>query len=574
MTGHSQEDRLTKVLNMAAQDRRQQIPVGEVRLAFKPIKSVKDLPPYRCILSGHGRQYKFEVADSLKTELAILETADNTCVLVITDRNRNSHTFNSFRERIRVQGYTIEIVLVADGGLISALYQNTSQNVNLESAGQSDPVILRELDELLQIALCEDVSDIHIEKRDDKAYVKMRQHGELYVLREWGTVYASRFFRAIHAAADDESKETTFSEMDSQQMSVTRTAYEGKRIKLRVQTVVAYPDGSMDMVMRILKMGSSSEILGLSHLGYEPHHTLMLEYMNSSPSGAVIIAGTTGSGKSTTIMNMMHNIRMANPSIKMYSVEDPPEYILRGVTQIPVVRRKNDMTNPFARTMRDAMRADPDVLMVGEVRDPESAACLVSMVQSGHKVLTTVHAASSLGIPERLEKMGMDLQTIASKGFISGLIFQTLVQTLCPHCREPWTGKNEYGKTGLIGRVEMITQGKLDNIFVRGKGCPHCKNLAITGRTVCAEMVIPDLPLLKMLRQGDFNQAYEYWRSQRHGPSTATHGMNSMAGRTALDHALLKMIAGQISPIDVESALGHITGDQDDIFTDTKGLGL
>lgn len=526
------------------------------------ITSISEVPPYRNVIQTGDRTSRFQAAESSRSEIAILAVNDKDVYLVLADPMQ-PHNFHSWTERIQHAGFNILTIYRADGGLISSFYQKSRPDA---ISNDSDPAILTALDRLVEEAMRKGVSDIHIEKRDQSACVKMRELGELVVHMDgWSVEYCGKFFRAIHAAADDDSKETTFAENESQQMSVTRVI-DRQRVKLRVQTLTAYPDGGMDMVMRVLKMGVASSAGDISTLGYEEHHIDMLEHMMSSPSGVILIAGTTGSGKSTTIMNMMGSIRDQNPGIKMYSIEDPPEYILRGVTQIPVTRRKGDPSNPFARSMRDAMRADLDVIMVGEIRDHESGKCLVSMVQSGHKVLTTIHAASGLAIIERLEKMEVDLQTMASRGFISGLIFQTLVPRLCDHCKTPWD-KGDHGKRGLGDRIASavrVLEGDDGQIFFRGKGCSRCGGRGITSRTVCAEMIIPDHGMLKAFRDADFGLAYDLWRGQR--LQREREGRRNMAGRTALDHGMIKMLQGQLSPLDVESALGLINVQEDEVF--------
>lgn len=344
-------------------------------------------------------------------------------------------------------------------------------------------------------------------------------------------------------------------------MSISRSLVDGGKVKLRVQTMPAYPDGGIDIIMRVLKIGAASKVRTLVELGYEQDHIRMLDYMMSSPSGVIVVAGTTGSGKSTSLQTMMTGIRQKNAGFKMYSVEDPPEYIIPGVTQVPVKRREGETGNPFARTMKDLMRGDPDVCMIGEIRDSESAACLVSLTQSGHKVLTTVHAISALGIFERFSKMGIDLPTLSSHGFISGLMYQTLVQNLCQECRIEYTTESDLPDPGIHERIKSVTRPG-ERIYLRGRGCANCMDTGIVGRTVCAEMVIPDRKMLGALRRGDIASAYDHWRGSRK-PNTGI-----MAGMSALDHAIIKIRRGEISPEDAESALGLLTGYHNDTEID------
>ncbi len=523
----------------------------------KPLRLalLSDIPAYSEILTAsNGR---FPLAEKHHGDLAAVATGEQRAALVVSERYWGNPIHLELVQQLRDAGVTVTLIGTADYGLLSAVYSNAREALErgVESA------VMRRFDELVERAMALDASDIHIERRDDRATVKLRRNGVMVPHSDWSVDYAMTFVRAVHAMADSDSKETTFSESEGQAMSVSRTMPNGDRVKLRVQTEVAYPDGGMDIVMRVLRVGASFKARPMSSLGYTPGQIDMLSYMLSSPSGVVIFAGTTGSGKSTSLQTMMAQIRERDSGLKMYSVEDPPEYVLHGVTQIPVTRRRNargeHAENPFARTMRNTMRMDPDVIMVGEVRDPESAACLVAMVQSGHKVLATLHAASVFAIPERMERLGVDVQTMASRGFISGLVCQTLVPVLCRHCRVQYGTDLELPSSGIHERIRAVAQ-PYDPLHVQGPGCEHCDGLGIAGRTVCAEMMIPDNRILEDFRSGRYADAYEYWRAFQ--TDAQAREARSTVGMTALDHAILKMRAGEVSPVDVERSLGLLTG--------------
>lgn len=511
------------------------------------LTTTKDMPKYSEILSNPGGV--FEVQPKQKNDFVVVLTGKKTCGIAVSGSQFGSHHFMTLKAGIEGSGWHVDFVAVTDAGLVSALYQNSSV---ADSVGV-DSEFIKRFDELVSMAVKTDISDIHIEKRESDAHVRLRRHGDITPHLEWSSAYAMQFARAVYTIADEDSKDTLFSDGGGQQMSISRSLADGGKVKLRVQTMPAYPDGGIDIIMRVLKIGAASKVRTLVELGYESDHIRMLDYMMSSPSGVIVVAGTTGSGKSTSLQTMMSGIRQKNAGFKMYSVEDPPEYIIHGVTQVPVKRREGETGNPFARTMKDLMRGDPDVCMVGEIRDVESAACLVSLTQSGHKVLTTVHAISALGIFERFSKMGIDLPTLSSHGFVSGLMYQTLVQSLCEHCKAPYTNKLHLPDLGVHDRIKSVTRPG-ESIFLRGAGCSICAGTGVSGRTVCAEMVIPDRKMLGALRRSDMAGAYDHWRGSRK-PNTGL-----MSGMSALDHAIIKMRRGEVSPEDVESALGLLTG--------------
>lgn len=516
-------------------------------------KSLSDLPPHTGVASQDGG--RFELGQNQRQHMFILELSGlvDTFAVITTKDHFGSASYKAAVERIEKAGCKTQASGTADGALIVRV------NKDQREAGAVDEktnAIIKDIEKLAQAALESDASDIHIESRSSGVMVRMRINGRLQNYSDsWETDYAVQFGRALFSIADDDSKPTGWS--TDCQMSVSRTLPSGARVKLRVQVSPAYPDDGMDVVIRVLRVAASAKVKSLDALGYAPDHIEMLEYMLTSPHGLIVIAGTTGSGKSTTLQTAMQNIRKADLGRKLVSIEDPPEYVLEGVTQIPVSRPKDKNSaagpqmNPFAAAMRNTMRMDPDVIMIGEIRDGTSAELMVAMVQSGHKVLTTIHTESALGIFSRLRGMNVQNDVMAGRGFISGLIFQTLVPTLCKHCRVDYDPGIEELPEALHERIRAVVKDG-DTLFIESKnGCEHCNHTGIAGRTVCAEMVIPDGTLRDYVLSNSLKEAHNHWRSQR-----ASKPADSMIGATALDHAILKMRRGEVSPTAVEGALG------------------
>ncbi|ART57182.1 hypothetical protein CBP36_19940 (plasmid) [Acidovorax carolinensis] len=512
-------------------------------------KSISDLPPYSEIASLSGK--KFEIGPKSQESIVILKLIDdkeNKYSILATKDAYGGAVYKGLLQRLTKADCEVFACGVTDGALINRLNQEGSESVLNDS---TDKRIVRDIDKLATDAIEQGASDIHIEKRGGSAVVKMRVNGRLVVYSDsWAADYVDTMARALHTLADDESKDQTFTETG--QMSVMRNLSVGA-VKLRVQISQAYPDGGLDIVMRVLRVAVSAKVQSLNELGYAAEHIEMMEYMRSSPTGLVIIAGTTGSGKTTTLQTLMQEIRRMDSGIKMISIEDPPEYVMDGVTQIPVARRRNQAAdeNPFAQAMRSTMRMDPNVIMIGEIRDSESAELMVGMNQSGHKVFGSIHADSPLGVIGRLNSMGVPGSVLAANKFISGLIYQTLVPLLCPSCKVDYDETSDKISPALHERIKKITYPGDTIFFEKLGGCPHCRNQGIIGRTVCAEMVIPDDTIRRFISEGQLGKAYEHWRSQRMGkPAT------SMAGATALEHGIMKMRRGEVSPLSIESELG------------------
>lgn len=520
-------------------------------------RQLSELPPYVEVASGTGRQ--FALAPRVQETMCVLKLAgaDTVYTVMATKEVFGSAIYKGTLERIAEAKCEVKHCGIADGPLILRVYKE-SDDPSLDSEQDIKP-IMRDIDGLALAALNEDASDIHIEKRAGYAKVKLRINGRLEDYSDsWTPEYVLRMARALHTIADEDSKDTTFA--PDGQLSVSRTLQPGNvRVKLRVQMTPVYPDEGLDIVIRLLRVAATAKVKKLEELGYSPEHIEMVEYMLASPGGLMLTCGTTGSGKSTTLQTAMAKIRQSDFGLKLISIEDPPEYVLEGVTQIPVARRRNAKSdeNPFASAMRNTMRLDPDVIMIGEMRDAVSGELMVSMVQSGHKALSTLHTESAIGAIARLRSFGVDPDVLGARRFISGIIFQTLVPVLCPHCKVDYDVSMEHLSPGLHERIKHVVKAG-DTIFVEALNtpenpntCPHCRGRGITGRTVCAEMVIPDSTILEFIRKNDMTKAYAHWRAQRAGkPPT------SMYGATALEHGLMKMRQGVVSPLDVEKALG------------------
>jgi type II secretory ATPase GspE/PulE/Tfp pilus assembly ATPase PilB-like protein len=235
-------------------------------------------------------------------------------------------------------------------------------------------------------------------------------------------------------------------------------------------------------------------------------------------------------------------------TIKIESIEDPVEYLIEGASQMAVSSRVN-----FGELLKATLRHDPDVLMVGEIRDRESATTIESMVLAGRKVFATLHAFEALAVPQRLMKIGVTEDVLYMNNFLSGVIYQRLLPVLCPHCSIPWTAavQKKLVNEDLVGRVHQpIPDYSLIRVH-NSVGCEHCRGRApgYKGRTVVAEIVRPDDAMLSHLRSGNQQLVREYWLDS---PSDTGFGV------TALGHALSLMVKGIVGPLDVESQVGII----------------
>jgi general secretion pathway protein E len=237
-----------------------------------------------------------------------------------------------------------------------------------------------------------------------------------------------------------------------------------------------------DAVLRVLDKQSLYETtqqqLSLASLGFDAQYVKKLRRLSNEPYGMLLVTGPTGSGKTTTLYAAISEIN--NGQEKIVTIEDPVEYQLAGVLQIPVNEKKG-LT--FARGLRSILRHDPDKIMVGEIRDPETANIAVQSALTGHLVFTTVHANNVFDVIGRFMHMNVDLY-----GFVSALnaiLAQRLVRMVCPHCAEPFTPTKD-----LLIESNLEEKDIKGWKFMLGRGCRECRGAGYKGRKAIAELMI------------------------------------------------------------------------------------
>ena len=270
--------------------------------------------------------------------------------------------------------------------------------------------------------------------------------------------------------------------------------------------------------------------------------------MQSQPIGVSIISGPTGSGKSTTLQKVLRDyIRKTEGRRHVITVEDPPEYPIPGAIQTPVGNASNqdERAEMFIAAISSAMRLDPDTLMIGEVRDLPSAELALRAATTGHQVWTTLHANSALAIVTRLVNIGLEPDLLLDHTILTGLIGQRLIKRLCDNCKIPLVGNEEKCEPEVLERVkQVVTHDDLKKIFITGPGCECCRG-GTAGRTVAAEIIVPDARMCEILRKGDANGAYNYWQGEQ-------NGMN------IVQHTVEKILNGIVDPVMAERVVGSL----------------
>lgn len=448
----------------------------------------------------------------------------------------------------------------------ATLLQNLHDNQFEEISSQEKTEAIRRFERVFELAMARSASDVHFECRLPEPIIRIRVHGDMVDLETMTKGIMSQMVSAGYNYLADVKKEN-FNSGKMQAASIPMTI-KGQPIKLRWEHSPIYPpnNGYFAGVARILRMGNDQGAMsGLRLLGYSGDQEQSILEAVDEPVGMVLLSGVTGSGKSTTLMNLMlyiNDIRARRQ--KSYSVEDPTEYIIRDVCQIVVEsesERDKSSGSGFTAALKSLLRMDPDLIMLGEIRDAETADIIKKMVQTGHQCLSTVHTTSALGIVSRLNDIGLEWNTLGEHQILNGLVYQRLVKILCPECKRPLLEHMESAAASdrdrLIVdqlRVALESDAALERVYVAATqpSCPRCHGAGVVARQVAAEVVIPTTAMRSTFAEGRMDAARLLWRSL--SDRSVTSG--SMAGKTALEHALLKVYEGTVSPFDIAGSAG------------------
>ncbi len=391
----------------------------------------------------------------------------------------------------------------------------------------------KHLRELVNEAARRNVSDIHIQVRQTYTKVRMRQHGELHVYAEW----SEKMGREIASVAfNKETDHATshFNPLVPQDASMP-LKIQGKDIRLRLASIPAH--GGFDMVMRILATGEEQRPT-LNVLGYTTNQIEIIKTAMALPFGAIIVAGPTGSGKTTTLASCMG---MVEETAKLYSIEDPVEKVIEQATQVPVNTDKADRS--FAAMGRAALRMDPDVIMLGEMRDEETARIMVSASITGHLVLSTLHTNRATAIITRLLDMKVSPNLLSDSSLLRCLCCQRLAVKLCQGCCIPVKNSPDH-KEQLPGWQEVLGAEVIEKARARGPGCAKCHNSGIGGRIVVAEVIYVDEEGRKFVLKGDTIGWEAYLKEN--------------GWQNFYDRAVDLVSKGIIDPFDAEKVVGPI----------------
>lgn len=417
--------------------------------------------------------------------LPLLET-ETSITLLITDPF-NFDAINDIQEIFRK-----EVKLVVSSPLkiqdaINRVYEKANRNVvdsiegdfdeNLDldgpidilEAGADEAPVIRFVNSIIFRAIKEKASDIHIEPYEKEVVYRFRVNRVMReILRQPIKTQAS-----VTSRLKVMTKSMDIAEKRLPQDGRIKIKMAGKDIDIRV-SVVPIQNGER-IVMRVLE--KSNNILTLENLGFHGQNLKSLDELSKRKHGVVYVSGPTGHGKTTTLFAMLDRIN--TPDKMIITVEDPVEYELQGISQIQV-NHKIDLS--FAKALRSILRQNPDVIMVGETRDLETAEMAIQASLTGHFVLSTIHTNDAASAPNRLIDMGVQPFLIASS--LAAVLAQRLIRTLCPECKEG------YAPTEYDCQLLDVQSLPKDAILYKAKGCAKCNYLGYSSMTVVSELLI------------------------------------------------------------------------------------
>jgi len=374
-----------------------------------------------------------------------------------------------------------------DVGNLEIVEEESVDEQELKSAIEDKPLV-RLVDGLITDAIRRKASDIHIEIYEKRLRVRYRIDGTLQEMAPLPYKLRAAVVSRIKIMAN-----LDISERRRPQDGRIKVKVAARKIDLRVSTIPTI--FGEKVVMRILD--PKSLMLDLTKLGFPEGSLKQFDYAIHQPYGMILVTGPTGSGKTTTLYSALSQLN--NPDVNIMTVENPVEYNIGGINQIQV---HQEIGLTFAASLRSFLRQDPDIIMVGEIRDLETAEIAIRAALTGHLVFSTLHTNDAPSTINRLVDMGVPSFLVASS--VRMIIAQRLFRKICEHCKERVDVPDE-----ILGRLGFSPQELKGMEFFKGKGCPACNNTGFSGRTAAYEVMPIIGRLERLILEGKSSQELE-----------------------------------------------------------------
>jgi len=398
-------------------------------------------------------------------------------------------------------------------------YQITADLLNLIATDQSlrpeeqiKTEALSRFQRTVQDAITQRASDIHF-NIGAQSLIKFRINGELITYEQTTSASLRLFLRTLYVAFSDNKAEPIYKPNLAMSSTVsgrfhlprpyiaTEEAFEPREVEVTVRKQSFPLNGSdADEVWRLI-INDDRRPPNFAELGYTEQQAKQLTLMIDKPKGLILVCGTTGSGKSMTLASMLHQIdERSGGKLSIRTIEAPVEFAIKGARQWSLTG------NNFAEALRTYMRADPDVICVGEINNSESALAAANASLTGHLTATTLHASTPADALTRLKAWGVDNVTMADPAFIAGIVTQTLIKLLCTQCKTPWVDSYIDSSLAEAARNSGI---RLESTMIQGLGCDHCGGTGYATRTVIARVSTITSETITAIRDERYDQAFE-----------------------------------------------------------------
>jgi len=477
----------------------------------------------------------YELPEAQRAYICLLEDFR----LFVSNSHRVEPSVLSFLARLDHDGVRYKTIPVSVND-IRALYQRASLDTVMTAANLS--AMQGRVMRLLKDAVAENASDVHIVVREDDCTIRMRVDGDLtdVSFRSNPTaVEGTALQRTIYQSMCDLA-DSTFRPHRMQDARLAKT-FVGELGLYGARVATRPTDAGLLMVLRLLYDRTASKPT-LDSIGLLPVQVKLVRRMKGSRTGISILSGPTGAGKSTTLECVLTEVVKDTGGRKnVITVENPVEYAIQGTIQTPIMADGDDpeaVSLAWVRSISNVLRLDPDVLMIGEMRDAHSAKAAFHAAMTGHSVWTTLHANDAFSILERLAEMGIPPSLMFDPTLVVGLVNQGLVKKLCPYCSVPLTPR--LIRTLPEDLVDRISETCNDSVIrLRGAGCPRCKQKGIKGRAMVSECIVPTQTLMSVFKNEGKIAARQMWVRQLNGITK--------------NAALLDLVrAGSVDPRDAE----------------------
>jgi general secretion pathway protein E len=520
-------------------------------------ENIADLASEWGLASGPGTS--IDLGPGQRKTIAIFKNG----IVLVAEGQRHSADAKVVIDKARRLGLRLTEVKELKTNLIEQLYAGVGPkkaSVNWKSLDlDRQKSLARIISEASQLG----ASDVHIRVLDSHTEVKVRVNGRM---RELGNEPASdgqEMIRAAFAVSSGQGASGTDSTFQQGAMFQKSGLLPDNVEMLRLQYTPT-SDQRGALVMRLKYVGKNTDT-DVDSLGYSQQQSIDLKNMRLKTNGMYIFAGKVSSGKTTTLQRCLNAMYLdKKKEISIYAAEDPKELELLGAIQAQITAGQS-ANDAFKMAMKAALRSDPNVIVLGEIRSEELTSMAVEAAKTGHALWSTVHAGSALGILNRLINLGADREDLKDPRTVGGLIYQRLIGVLCQNCKItlPTAVQSDQVEEDLAVRLVKLTAQNPHEIFCRGPGCSSCF-MGLSGRTVVAETIRPDARLLETYMDSSRIEAERYWIKPK--------AEGGLGGAPVMHHALVKVGAGIVDINEVQEEVDLLESYERDLSYLTERL--